>query len=103
MTADAFDADIQVVRSKLLKLRDGDELLDIDESAATADEVDVIRRYRLPIRRALVSELIEFLDARSDIVDLQVRNGLDPEELFSGADDEQEPSAQAPDGGFQGR
>ena len=91
MTADAFDDDIQVVRSRLLKLRDGDELLDIDESAATADDVDAIRRHRLPIRRALVSELIEFLDARSDIVDLQVRNGLDPEELFGAADDEEEP------------
>jgi len=91
MTADAFDDDIQVVRSRLLKLRDGDELLDIDESAATAGDVDAIRRHRLPIRRALVSELIEFLDARSDIVDLQVRNGLDPEELFGVAGDEEEP------------
>jgi len=91
MTADAFDDDIQVVRSRLLKLRDGDELLDIDESAATAGDVDAIRRHRLPIRRALVSELIEFLDARSDIVDLQVRNGLDPEELFGPAGDEEEP------------
>lgn len=91
MTADAFDDDIQVVRSRLLKLRDSDELLDIDESAATADDVDAIRRHRLPIRRALVNELIEFLDARSDIVDLQVRNGLDPEELFGATDDEEEP------------
>ena len=89
MAANAFDDDIQVVRSRLLKLRDSDELLDIDESAATADDVDIIRRHRLPIRRALVSELIEFLDARSDIVDLQVRNGLDPEELFGAADEEE--------------
>ena len=79
-----------MVRSRLLKLRDSDELLDIDESVVTADDVGAIRRHRLPIRRALVSELIEFLDARSDIVDLQVRNGLDPEELFGAADDAEE-------------
>jgi hypothetical protein len=90
MTADAFDADIQVVRSALLKLHDSDELIGIDESA-TVDDVDAIRRHRLPIRRALIDELIEFLDARSDIVDLQVRNGLDPVELFGAADDVEEP------------
>ena len=82
MTADAFDADIQLVRSALQRLHDSDELLGIDESVSTADDIEAVRRHRLPIRRAIVSELIEFLEARSDIVDLQVQNGLDPEELF---------------------
>jgi hypothetical protein len=40
------------------------------------------------VRRSLVSELIDFLDAREDIVDLQVRNGLDPLALLLGDETE---------------
>jgi len=33
------------------------------------------------VRRALVDELLDVLDAREDLIDLQVDNGLDPLEL----------------------
>ena len=83
-----LDADIQAVRAALERLRDSDELLGINQSAHTQAEIDAIRRHQRPLRRALVSELIEFLDAREDIVDLQVRNGLDPLELLMGDEEE---------------
>jgi hypothetical protein len=84
MSTRDLGADIQAVRTALLRLRDNDdELLGID---STTGEIDPLRRNHLPVRRTLVSELIDFLDAREDIVDLQVRNGLDPLELLYGDD-----------------
>jgi hypothetical protein len=83
-----FDADIQAVRAALVRLRDGDELLGINPFPDAQAEIDAIRRHHRSVRQALVSELIGFLDAREDIVDLQVRNGLDPLELLIGNDEE---------------
>jgi hypothetical protein len=77
-----FDADIQAVRTALVRLHDSDEVPGINRSPNASDEIDAIDRHRSLVRRALISELIEFLDAREDIVDLQVRNGLDPLELL---------------------
>lgn len=80
-----FVADIQAVRAALLRLRDNeDELLGIERTLGDEEEIDTLRRNHLPVRRTLVSELIDFLAAREDIVDLQVRNGLDPLELLFG-------------------
>jgi hypothetical protein len=84
MNPDDFDADLQAVRAALVRLRDSDELLGLNQFSGTQAEVDAIRHDHRPVRRALVSELIGFLDAREDIVDLQVRNGLDPLELLLG-------------------
>ncbi len=83
-----FDADIQAVRAALMRLRDSDELLGINQLPDTQAEIDAIRHHHRPVRQALVSELIGFLDAREDIVDLQVRNGLNPLELLIGDDEE---------------
>lgn len=82
MSTHDFGADIQAVRAALLRLRDNDdELLGIERTAGDEEEIDTLRSNHLPLRRTLVSELIDFLDAREDIVDLQVRNGLDPLEF----------------------
>ncbi len=80
-----LDADIQAVRAALVKLRDSDELLGINQ---LPDTHDAIRHHHRPVRQALVSELIGFLDAHEDIVDLQMRNGLNPLELLVGDDEE---------------
>ena len=82
-----FQADIQAVRAALLRLRDSDELLGFDPPSAGQEDGDDSNR-RLSVRRCLVSELIDFLDARKDIVDLQVRNGLDPLALLLGDETE---------------
>jgi hypothetical protein len=87
MSTRDFGADIQAVRAALLRLRDNDdELLGIDLTTGDEEEIDALHHNHLPVRRTLVSELIDFLDAREDIVDLQVRNGLDPLELLHGDD-----------------
>ena len=88
MSQHDFDADIQAVRAALVRLRDSDELLGVDHSPEAQAEGSVIRHQHRPMRRALVSELIEFLDARADMVDLQVRNDLDPLELLMGDQEE---------------
>ncbi len=83
MSTHDFEADIKAVRAALLRLRDNDdELLAIERTGGDEEVIDTIRRNHLPLRRILVSELIDFLDAREDIVDLQMRNGLDPLELL---------------------
>lgn len=79
-------ADIQAVRAALLRLRDSDELLGFDPPSCVQEDDDSNRH--LSVRRSLVSELIDFLDAREDIVDLQVRNGLDPLALLLGDETE---------------
>ena len=85
-----FGPDIQAVRAALLRLRDNDdELLGIGRTTDDEEEIDTLSRNQLPVRRTLVSELIDFLDAREDIVDLQVRNGLDPLELLFGDEPDQ--------------
>ena len=85
MSTHDFEADIKAVRAALLRLRDNDdELLGTERIAGNEEEIDTLRRNHLPVRRTLVSELIGFLDAREDIVDLQVRNGLDPLKLLFG-------------------
>jgi hypothetical protein len=86
MSPHDFDADIQAVRAALVSLRNSDELLGINESPETQAEIDAIRDHHRPVRQTLVSELIGFLDAREDIVELQMRNGLDPLELLLGDD-----------------
>jgi hypothetical protein len=86
MSTRDLGADIQAVRAALSRLRDNDdELLGIDWTG-DQEEIDALRRNHLPVRRTLVSELMDFLDAREDIVDLQVRNGLDPLQLLYGDD-----------------
>ncbi len=82
-----FQADIQAVRAAVLRLRDSDDLLGFDPRSGGQEEGDDSNR-RLSVRRCLVSELIDFLDAREDIVDLQVRNGLDPLALLLGDETE---------------
>ena len=87
MSTHDFGADVQAVRAALLRLRDNDdELLGVDWTTGDQEETDALRHNHLPVRRTLVSELIDFLDVREDIVDLQVRNGLDPLELLYGDD-----------------
>ena len=82
-----FQADIDAVRAALLRLRDSDDLLGFVPPSGDQEEGDDSNRH-LSVRRTLVSELIEFLDARKDIVDLQVRNGLDPLALLLGDETE---------------
>ena len=82
-----FHADIDAVRAALLRLRDSEDLLGFDPSSGDQEEGNGSNRH-LSARRTLVSELIEFLDAREDIVDLQVRNGLDPLALLLGDETE---------------
>jgi hypothetical protein len=48
--------------------------------------VDRVEGYRPRVRRALVDELLDVLDAREDLIDLQVENGLDPLELRTSGD-----------------
>ena len=84
MDTQDFDADIQAVRAALLRLQDSDELLGFDRLAADQNVDDETNRRHRSARRRLVSELIEVLDAREDIVDLQALNGLDPLELLLG-------------------
>lgn len=81
-----FQADIDAVRAALLRLRDSDELLGFDPPSGDQEEGDDSNRRS--VRQCLVSELIDFLDAREDIVDLQVRNGLDALELLLGDETE---------------
>ena len=85
MSMHDFGADIEAVRAALLRLRDNDdELLGTSQFPGDQEEPESLHRRHLPARRALVSELIDFLDAREDTVDLQVRNGLDPFDLLFG-------------------
>jgi hypothetical protein len=66
--------DIEVVRSALHHLRDRDDLLGIDEVTGGAAE---LRRSARLARQSLVDELVEFLDARDDLLDLQLGSGGD--------------------------
>jgi hypothetical protein len=69
--------DIDAVRSALHRVRDSDDLLGIDEMSGDDEEVDQRRSAARDVRRTLVDELIGFLEAREDIIDLQVRDAVD--------------------------
>ena|SRR5882672_12710526 len=75
-------ADIEAVRQALLGLHDGDELLATGEPVTGLESADTTEVSSTTVRRALVDELIGFLDAREDLIDLQVRSGSDPLELL---------------------
>ena len=70
-------SDVEAVRRAFLRTRDSDVLLGVDQ--ITDDATRDVRRY---VRRTLVGEAIEFLEAREDLIDLQVMNGIDPGELL---------------------
>ena len=74
--------DIAAVRRAFRDVRDSDELLGIDHITGEADEVEATRATTRSVRRALVDEAIGFLDAREDLIDLQVLNGIDPSDLL---------------------
>jgi hypothetical protein len=71
-------ADFEAVRAALLRLGISEELASSDEftdgEGRSTESRDTARR----VRRALVDQLLEVLDAREDLIDLQVENGLDP-------------------------
>ncbi len=69
--------DIDAVRSALHRVRDSDDLLGIDEITGDDEEVYQRRSAARDVRRTLVDELIGFIEAREDIIDLQVRNAVD--------------------------
>lgn len=75
--------DIEAVRSALHRVRYSDELLGIEELFDRGGGTAELRDLRRMTRRALVDELVGFLEAREDLVDLQVRSGLDPDELWN--------------------
>jgi hypothetical protein len=80
-------SDIEAVRSALIQVSDSDDLLGLDDITGTGDHVDELRTSSREVRRALVDELVGFLEAREDLIDLQVRNGVDPiEHLLLGPD-----------------
>jgi hypothetical protein len=83
--------DVQAVREALLRLRDSDDLLGISEMAADEEPTGTIQVSPRTIRRALVDELIGFLDALEDLLDLQVRSGVDPLELLAMDDLDDQP------------
>lgn len=87
MSKSEFDADLHAVRAALMRLRDSDELLTVDQSPEVPAETGVPERRGLA-RRALVDELIDFLDARADVAELQACNRLDPMDLLLGIDEE---------------
>ena len=70
-------SDISAVREAFLAVRDSDALLGIDKIADKST-----RDIRRSVRRTLVSEAIGFLEAREDLIDLQVRSGIDPSDLM---------------------
>jgi hypothetical protein len=84
-------ADVQAVREALLRLRDSDDLLGIGEMASDQESTGTTQVSPRTIRRALVDELISFLDAREDLLDLQVRSGVDPLELLAMGDVDDQP------------
>ena len=85
----ALDSDIEAVKAALARLRENDDELLGGGSPIDHRQGGEHRHDRLHARRALVGELIGFLDAREDLVDLQLRSGLDPWDLLLG--DQQEP------------
>jgi hypothetical protein len=74
-------SDIEAVRSALLRLGTSEELIGEEEFASDARDSEA-RRTARRVRRALVDELLDVLDAREDLIDLQIHNGLDPLELL---------------------
>lgn len=82
MSAHDLTPDIEAVRQGLLRLRDSDEMLGTDDPSTDSTAAAMPAHDRSAVRRALVDELIGFLDARKDIVDLQAARGLDPVALL---------------------
>ncbi len=80
-------ADVHAVREALLRLRESDELLGVDQDTRQ-ERPRTSEVSSRTVRRALVDELIGFLDAREDLFDLQARSGLDPLELLAQNDAE---------------
>ena len=74
-------SDIEAVRAALLRLGTSEELIGEEEFAGEAHRCEATRVARR-VRRALVDELLDVLDAREDLMDLQVQNWLDPLELL---------------------
>lgn len=74
-------SDIEAVRAALLRLGTSEELIGEDEFAGDARPTEA-RHVTRRVRRALVDELLDVLDAREDLMDLQAQNGLDPLELL---------------------
>jgi hypothetical protein len=74
-------SDIEAVRAALLRLGTSEELIGEEEFAGDARDSEA-RRTARRVRRVLVDELLDVLDARLDLIDLQVQNGLDPLELL---------------------
>lgn len=66
-------ADIEAVRTALYELRDDDERLGIYQIAGP-DGDTVHRAPARAMRRLLVDELIEFLEARESLVELQIQS-----------------------------
>jgi hypothetical protein len=75
--------DIEAVRSALHRVRYSDELLGIDDLLDREGRTSELRDAKRMTRRALVDELVGFLEAREDLIDLQTRSGLDPQELWN--------------------
>ena len=79
-------ADFEAVRAALLRLGVSEELAGSDEfpdgEGQRTESRDTARR----VRRALVDELLDVLDAREDLIELQVGNGLDPLGLLTSDD-----------------
>ncbi len=74
--------DIEAVRSALHRVRYSDELLGVNDIFAREGDTDELRQSVRMNRRALVDELVGFLEAREDLIDLQVQSGLDPAALW---------------------
>lgn len=74
--------DIEAVRSALHRVRYSDELLGVNDIFAREGDTDELRQSVRMNRRALVDELVGFLEAREDLIDLQVKSGLDPGALW---------------------
>jgi hypothetical protein len=76
-------ADFEAVRTALLRLGISEEFASSDEftdgEGQSTESRDIARR----VRRALVDELLDVRDARQDLIDLQVQNGLNPLELLT--------------------
>ena len=79
-------ADFEAVRPAVLRLGVSEELASSEEFTDGEGQRTESRDTARRVRRALVDELLDVLDAREDLVDLQVENGLDPLELLTSDD-----------------
>ena len=79
-------ADFEAVRAPLLRLGVREELASSDEFSDGDGQRSDWRDAARHVRHALLDELLDVLDAREDLIDLQVQNGLDPLELLTSDD-----------------